>query len=127
MPQEYVYSDFDSTLSIDASGNVITVKDREAVIQSVKHIFSTVSGERVRSPLGSSLISLLFEPITNDTANAIRQRLAEDIGRYEPRIVTSKLQVTPDPDRNWFEVRFVFQVRKIQRTFTFETRLRSFA
>lgn len=124
---DHVYSDFDSTLDLDQSGNVILKKDRDAVIQSIRHIFATVSGERVRSPIGSSLVALLFKPITKDTASAIHNQINQDISIYEPRVTITELKVTPEPDKNFFEVRILFRIRNLQRIFSFETRLRSFA
>lgn len=125
MPRQYIYSDVDRFLTLEDDGNIKIHYDKDAVIQSVRNILSTVSGERVRSPLGSSLVRMLFEPVNVDTAESIRGLLQRDLQRWEPRIEVMDVIVTPNPDMGRFDVDMNLRVRKIQRRINFQTALRS--
>lgn len=122
-----IYSDFNSTLKLDSAGNVTIVTDEDAVLQSIRHIMAIVSGERVRSEIGSSLVQMLFRPMTDETASNIRNLIGRDVVRFEPRVTIVELVVTPFPDKNMYEVKLRFRIKDLQRTFSFDTRLRSFA
>lgn len=125
MSKDYVYSDAHKTLKINPSGNVDIKYDEAAIIQSIEMIFATVSGERVRSPIGSALIRLLFQPISDDTARDIHTMIHRDITQFEPRVEIRQLRVTPNYDRNYYDVQVQLRIKKIKRPLLFETRLRS--
>lgn len=123
--RDFVYSDLDSRLHVKNSGEIKIVYDEEVITQSIKTILSTISGERVRNPIGSSLVRLLFEPMTIDTARDIKQRMVEDIRRNEPRIADLSVFVRPDFDGNSYDVVINARVRQISRPIEIQTRLRA--
>ena len=125
MAENYTYADISSALSKDNNGNFDIKYDDAAVIQSLKNIFSTVPGERVRSSIGSSLVRYLFEPINNDTADDIKDEIRSSVRQYEPRISTLKLTVIPDIDANVYRVTLDFKINNFARPIRFQTNLRA--
>lgn len=124
---DYTYSDFDSRLKITKEGSVMIKYDQDVIIQSIKTILATITGERVRSPLGSSLIKMLFEPVNQENVIVIKQKILRDIQTYEPRVDILNLQVQAYPDNNRYEVKMNLRIRKLGMVFPFTTNLRSFA
>lgn len=127
MARTFTYSDLDRTLKIDNSGNYEIKYDGDVIIQSIKTIFSTISGERVRNPIGSTLISLLFEPMNSDTVSAIRSIIEQAVSVYEPRVIIRKITITPHYDKGIYDVVLLLSVKKLTETVRFETKLRSMA
>lgn len=120
----FVYSDISSTFETSTGGTVKTVHDIECIKQSIKNIFSTVSGERVRSPIGSSLIRHLFEPMNQITVRRIRDEISRAIRTYEPRVELINTQVLPDFDGNFYNISLEYVVSGVNRKDVFTTRLR---
>jgi phage baseplate assembly protein W len=124
--KDFVYSDFDSYLNITDSGNVKVIYDEEVIIQSIKHIMATLSGERVRSDFGGSLVRVLFEPMSQYTVENIRRIISSAIGIYEPRVEISQLVITPDYDLGAYDVRLELIIRSLNRRLTYPIKLNTF-
>jgi len=125
--RKYTYSDVHKSLSDDMSGNVTILYDEDVIIQSIKNIMATVSNERVRNPIGSSLVAHLFEPISQETAGDIRSEIMDMIRIYEPRVDNMRVRVIADEDSNSYDVRMSLRIKNINRPVQLDTRLRSFA
>jgi phage baseplate assembly protein W len=105
----------------------VILYDYDVIKQSIKTILSTLSGERVRSPLGASVIRHLFEPIDPETAQDIKDTITDAILTYEPRVSNISVVVYPNYDGNYYEVGVSVKIKQIQQTLTFNTKLRSFS
>lgn len=125
MARNFVYADSDRTFKKDSTGSIIIHYDADAIIQSIRTIFSTISGERVRNPIGSTLVRLLFEPMSPETADSIRTVVSQSISRNEPRVTIQSLRVIPNYDRNFYDVQITLKVKKLTKNVKFETQLRS--
>jgi phage baseplate assembly protein W len=125
--KKYTYSDFDSYLTITDSGNVKVIYDENVIIQSIKHIMATVSGERVRTDFGGSLLKLLFQPIDDDLTDDIRSILIDAINKHEPRVVLERISVNPLYDSNAYDIQMSFYIRELNKQITYGTMLRSFS
>ena len=123
--QKNVYSDVKSTLNKTPNGDVEVEYDGDAVMQSIKNILSTVSGERVRNPIGSVLLRYLFEPISEDTADDIKTEIMTNIRKHEPRVRKLKVDVKPDPDKHVYIVTMTLTVDRFVQPLRYQTRLRS--
>lgn len=123
--RNFVYSDVNSALEREAGGAIKIEYDEDAVIQSVKNIFATIKGERVRSGLGSSLLGYLFEPMEADVADEIRIEIIRNIREYEPRVDSLKVRVQPNYDANLYRVSVDFTIDKFAAPLRFQTNLRS--
>lgn len=123
----HVYSDVNPLLTITSSGNIPIKYDEDVVLQSVKTIMSTVSGERVRNPIGTRLLRLLFQPMTADLARQIRNEIATAIMRYEPRVEILSFNISPNYDHNYYDTSMVIRIKDIQGSRTIQNRIRSFS
>jgi phage baseplate assembly protein W len=124
---DYVYSDMNPHLTLSADSAVNLVYDEDVIIQSLKTIIATVQNERVRNPIGTRLLRLLFQPIDRDTTLLLNTELREVINKYEPRVEIVGLSVVPNPDQNFYKIRIDVRIKSIQRTISFSSRIRSFA
>jgi phage baseplate assembly protein W len=122
----YTYSDFDSRLTITREGSILIKYDRDVIIQSIKTILSTITGERVRSPIGSSLIRMLFQPINDDNIAEIQYRIQSDITRFEPRVEILNLQVSPNYDANRYDIVMNIKIKELGEVIPFATSLKAF-
>lgn len=127
MKAKYVYSDFDSHLTIDDNGNVKVLYDEDVIIQSIRHIMATVSGERVRNDIGGSLIRLLFQPIDDELTEDIRDILIDSITKYEDRVIIESISVEPLYDLNAYNIQMRFYIRELNKNVSYQTALRSFS
>lgn len=124
---DYVYSDMNPHLTLSVDSAVNLVYDEDVIIQSLKTIIATVQNERVRNPIGTRLLRLLFQPIDRDTTLLLNTELREVINKYEPRVEIVGLSVVPNPDQNFYKIRIDVRIKSIQRTISFSSRIRSFA
>lgn len=122
-----IYSDMKSTLSTTTEGVVETVYDSEVIVQSIKTILATVSGERVRNPLGASIVRLLFQPMNDTLVRQLRAEIAETIVRHEPRVSIELFDVKPNYDENYYSISIVVRVKSIAKVQKIDFKLRSFA
>ena len=91
--------------------DLVTVKDKSAVAQSIKGLLLTRRGERPFQPdLGSGLQDLLFEPMDYGSAALIKKEIRETLNRFEPRISITKLMCYPDLMNNGYEVELEYKI-----------------
>ena len=88
-----------------------SVKDLDAVKQSVKTLVLTNFNERPFHPeIGSNVTALLFEPADAFTANAIKEEIIYVLKKYEPRTNGHTVEVSDNSDRNAYEVTIGFNM-----------------
>ena len=112
MPNFQTFKDLSVTFkSHPVTDDLVIVKDKAAIVQSVRNLLLTRKGERPFQPdLGSDITRLLFEPLDYGTAGLIRQAIFDVLGRYEPRIRVEAVVVTPIDDDNGFEVEMSYVI-----------------
>ena len=106
MPEVSTFKDLSITFKKHpVTDDLVTVKDKAAVAQSIKGLLLTRRGERPFQPdLGSGLQNLLFEPLDYGSGALIKKEIVETLNRYEPRIQISNLECYPDYGNNGYEV-----------------------
>ena len=93
------------------TNDLVTVKDKAAVSQSIKGLLLTRRGERPFQPdLGSGLQDLLFEPMDYGTSALIKKEITETLVRYEPRISITSLNCFQDYDNNGYDVELEYYI-----------------
>ena len=93
------------------TNDLVTVKDKAAVSQSIKGLLLTRRGERPFQPdLGSGLQDLLFEPMDYGSAALIKKEIRETLNRFEPRISITKLMCYPDLMNNGYDVELEYKI-----------------
>jgi phage baseplate assembly protein W len=97
---------FDNT-----TGTVALVSDEEDINESLNILLSTSLGERVmQARYGCNLTDYLFEPLSSSMIGFIKDRVANAILIYEPRIVVEKIEVTDDGSFDLIEGKFTISV-----------------
>ena len=106
MPEVSTFKDLSITFKKHpVTDDLVIVKDKAAVAQSIKGLLLTRRGERPFQPdLGSGLQDLLFEPLDYGSGALIKKEIKETLSRYEPRISITKLMCYPDVSNNGYEV-----------------------
>lgn len=102
----HIYSDLDITFLRQPSTSDVAMRyDEQSVIRSIRSLLSTNVGERLFQPnLGSTINSLLFEPVSPLTASQIEDEVTRVISNYEPRATINEVLVIANPDSNSFQL-----------------------
>ena len=113
MPEVSTFKDLSITFKKHpVTNDLVTVKDKSAVAQSIKGLLLTRRGERPFQPdLGSGLQDLLFEPMDYGSAALIKKEITETLVRYESRISITSLNCFPDYDNNGYNVELEYLIR----------------
>jgi len=71
--------------------------DEQAIQVALYNLFTTSPGERWFNPrLGNPLLTLLFENIVTGLPNLAKNRIAQYVARYDPRIIIQKITASSD-------------------------------
>lgn len=122
----YVYSDVSPFLEENITGDINVLYDADVVFRSLRNIMSTISGERVRNPIGSTLVGFLFRPVSDDVAEMIVDELKRVIREYEPRITNLRITARPYPDRMMYDIQLRFGILGLDGSQVMNAPLRSF-
>ena len=91
--------------------DLVSVKDKTAIAQSISNLLQTNNGERPFNPdLGSGIRELLFEQNDWGTAAAVSGRIRECLVKYEPRIKVLSVESDPDYNTNGFDVSIEYEI-----------------
>jgi phage baseplate assembly protein W len=79
--------------------------DLAAIFNSIRNLFNTRPGQRFLFPkYGLDLNSFLFEPVTEENAEAIASYMLQSITDYEPRVKVIDIQVLASPDELQYSI-----------------------
>ena len=99
------YSDFYNDLtSHPDTKQVMRLVNKDAVDRSMRNIILTDIYERPFSKIGSNIKASLFENITPQLVESLKDNIKESIGNYEPRVKVIDVEVNPYPDDNRIDV-----------------------
>ena len=112
MPTFQTFKDLSVTFKKHpVTDDLVTVKDKAAIVQAITALLLTNKGERPFKPdLGCGIQQSLFEPLDYATAGLIRSQVVEVIKKYEPRIVLDNVEVIPDEQNNGYEVELFYTI-----------------
>ena len=112
MPQQATFKDLSVVFKKHpVTDDLVTVKDKTAIAQSISNILQTNRGDRPFKPrLGADIRSLLFEPCDFGTAGILSAKIKKCLGDYEPRINVTYCNASPDPENNGFEVEIEYEI-----------------
>lgn len=100
-------------VSLPFSGPAVfntTFETKEAIKTNLINYFLTGVGERFFNPnFGSGLRNLLFEQLTEQKLQEIKEVIKDGLNNYFPRVVALDIQLNSDPDNN--TVFFVLKYR----------------
>lgn len=109
---DIIYSDFLTNLvPHPVFKDVVRYVNEHAVTYSIRNLILTDVGERLYSPdVGGGIRSLLFENISNVTAESISVRVQSLITKYEPRALALNIVVIPYYDNNAYVVTVTYSL-----------------
>ena len=93
------------------SGDLIALKNGNAIARAVRNIVLTTPGEKLFDPdFGSSVSEILFENVDDITAVAIQDEIKSSLQNYEPRVEIIDVVVDPNFDENQFDVIITYRI-----------------
>ena len=112
MPTFQTFKDLSVTFKKHpVSDDLVTVKDKAAIVQAITALLLTRKGERPFQPqLGCGIQNVLFEPLDYGSAGIIRSEIRDVLNRYEPRISIDSIRCTPDELNNGYEVEMSYTI-----------------
>jgi len=112
MPTFQTFKDLSITFKKHpVSDDLVTVKDKAAIVQSITALLLTRKGERPFQPeLGCDIQNILFEPLDYGSAGILRSEIADVLNRYEPRIRVNTINCVPDDMNNGYEVELSYTI-----------------
>jgi phage baseplate assembly protein W len=112
------YSDLDLSFTIHPTLNdIIPLIDLDAIKNAVKNLVLTNYFERPFQPsLGGNVRALLFEPVDNLTAIALKEEITELIVKHEPRVDKVEVTVKDQRDTNRYHITVGFRVKNANST-----------
>ena len=115
MPLERVsrgFKDLSMTFqSNPLNGDLIAIKNVNAITRSIRNIVLTTPGEKFFDPdFGSNVSNLLFENVDDITASQIQEEIEFSINNYEPRVKLLDVQVIADNDNASFDTIITYEV-----------------
>ena len=112
MPTFQTFKDLSVTFKKHpVTNDIVTVKDKAAIVQAITGLLLTRKGERPFQPnLGCGIQNALFEPLDFGTAGIIRSEIIDTLNRYEPRISVDTIRCVPDELNNGYEVELSYTI-----------------
>ena len=112
MPTFQTFKDLSITFKKHpVSDDLVTVKDKAAIVQSITALLLTRKGERPFQPeLGCDIQNIFFEPLDYGSAGILRSEIADVLNRYEPRIRVNTINCVPDDMNNGYEVELSYTI-----------------
>ena len=106
------YSDLDFDFTRHpVTGDVIRVTDSTSVKRGIRNILLTENTERLFQPeVGSGLKGLLFEQMSDITAQLLEDEVRAAVESWEERADLLEIIVTPDEDYNRYKVAVTFRI-----------------
>jgi phage baseplate assembly protein W len=99
MRDDFVGSGWAFPVGVDATGRIALASGERDIEQAIQLILRTYPGERpMRWEFGSRLRDHIFDGANGDNATAIGDEVHAALLRWEPRVVVTDVDVTPDPD-----------------------------
>ena len=93
------------------TGDVARVKDTTSVKRGIKNVLMTDNGERLFNPeFGSGIRNLLFEQMSDLTAQRLESEVRSAITSWEDRAELLAIIVTPEEEYNRYRVAVTFRV-----------------
>ena len=93
------------------SGDLIALKNENAIARAVRNIVLTTPGEKLFDPdFGSSVGEILFENVDDITAVSIQDEIRNCLNNYEPRVDLINVDVDPNFDENQFDVKITYRI-----------------
>ena len=119
--QQTFYADFETDFDLVNNRDIRAVTNETSILQALHSLIRTTPGERVYNPLfGCNLRDVLFEIVSPQAEQTIRDRITTSIENFEPRVQIISVDVVPSTDENAYIITLVFSVINKQEPITTE-------
>lgn len=93
------------------TGDVLLLKNEDAIKHAIKNIVLTAKGEKVFRPLfGTNATTKLFENFDVTIADEITISIRDAIEKYDPRVQVGNIEYIDDIDNNGLEIIINYQI-----------------
>lgn len=90
-----------------------TYTTEEQSVSNLKLLLLTRKGERLMQPLfGTQIVDTLFENISEDLNDVLKDMLTEDINFWLPYIVLDTVDVKTNPDYNSIKISIIYKTNE---------------
>ena len=112
MPTFQTFKDLSVTFKKHpVTDDLVTVKDKAAIVQSITALLLTMKGERPFQPnLGCGIQKVLFEPLDYASSGLVKSEVGRVLRRYEPRIRVDAIDCTPNYMDNGYQVNMTYTI-----------------
>ncbi|WP_223618576.1 GPW/gp25 family protein [Acinetobacter baumannii] len=112
MPTFQTFKDLSVTFKKHpVSDDLVTVKDKAAIVQAITALLLTRKGARPFQPqLGCDIQNVLFEPLDYASAAIIKTEIISVLNAYEPRIAVNDVVCIPDDMNNGYDVELYYTI-----------------
>lgn len=119
--RDFVYSDVDMELTRQTDGDIQKDKDIDAIKNSLDNIIASLQGSRRMLPeFAQDIWALLFEPMDEDTARMVGERILEGVRVWEDRVDVTSIDIDTNYDDNLYNLRLNFTIKPLSETQTVE-------
>lgn len=109
-----------SAVSGGAETSTATAPQHAHLHESMRQILGTRRGERFMRPeFGSRLDELLFEGNDAILSGLLRHEIVDALTRWEPRIVVTDVEITPDAHQLTIDVRYQIIASQVAGNYVF--------
>ena len=113
------WKDIDIFMRKQRDGDILIMKDVDAIKNSLYNIMTTMQGSRRMLPnFALPLYNLLFEPIDSVTSNKIANTMLKAINDWDDRILVQQLKIQPKPDSGMYFITLTFRIKTLEETET---------
>ena len=110
------YRDINMELLISQDGDFLDDEDVNAIVNSITNIVKTLQNSRRMLPtFAFNAHFLLFEPLSEDVANALANNIWDSIEQWEPRVKVEGINVTIDWDNSKYDVTLRYSIINITK------------
>lgn len=101
------------------SGDIVTLKDVDAIKRSVRNLILHNIHERPFKPdVGSDVKASLFENMGHVEIYQLRQNISTAINRYEKRVKLTDINIKNNSDKNQLDVTITFLIENSEEPYS---------
>lgn len=107
-----IWKDFDIEMRKKNDGDILEMRDEDAVANSLDNIFRTMRGARRMVPLFAiNIYNYLFEPLDEITALEIGNEIFTSITNWDSRIEILDLLIVPNYDNSSYDISIKYKIK----------------
>lgn len=115
--KNYSYSDLHLDFTNPIKRDITADYDAAAIKNSLVNLFNTIPGQNLLNPqYGLNLLTYIFEPASDITAQRIGEAILKGIAVYEPRVSVTNVNVDVNPDEQMYTITLSIIIPEINKS-----------